>query len=239
MSDTGKKYKIFLFDLDETLLDFHASEKIALEKVLRANGLSFSDDVYTAFKAYNKSLWKELEKGTINREELFIKRFVYIFSQCEGDSSKLEPLKVNSDFIRTMSENGVLIEGSLELLKKIKEEIADCKIYIVTNGATINAKGRISSTGLDKYIDGIFVSEDMGVNKPSKEYFDMVLESINQPASACIVIGDSLSSDMLGAKNASMASVWFKPEGDIEASVKEYDIDFLAYTFDEIYDILS
>ena len=239
MSDTGKKYKIFLFDLDETLLDFHASEKIALEKVLRANGLSFSDDVYTAFKAYNKSLWKELEKGTINREELFIKRFVYIFSQCEGDSSKLEPLKVNSDFIRTMSENGVLIEGSLELLKKTKEEIADCKIYIVTNGATINAKGRIASTGLDKYIDGIFVSEDMGVNKPSKEYFDMVLESINQPASACIVIGDSLSSDMLGAKNASMASVWFKPEGDIEASVKEYDIDFLAYTFDDIYDILS
>ena len=239
MSDTGKKYKIFLFDLDETLLDFHASEKIALEKVLRVNGLSFSDDVYTAFKTYNKSLWKELEKGTINREELFIKRFVYIFSQCEGDSSKLEPLKVNSDFIRTMSENGVLIEGSLELLKKIKEEIADCRIYIVTNGATINAKGRISSTGLDKYIDGIFVSEDMGVNKPSKEYFDMVLESINQPASACIVIGDSLSSDMLGAKNASMASVWFKPEGDIESAVKEYDIDYLAYTFDDIYDILS
>ena len=239
MSDTGKKYKIFLFDLDETLLDFHASEKIALEKVLRANGLSFSDDVYTAFKAYNKSLWKELEKGTINREELFIKRFVYIFSQCEGDSSKLEPLKVNTDFIRTMSENGVLIEGSLELLKKIKEDIPDSKTYIVTNGATINAKGRIASTGLDKYIDDIFVSEDMGVNKPSKEYFDMVLESINQPASSCIVIGDSLTSDMLGAKNASIASVWFKPEGDIEASVKEYDIDFLAYTFDDIYDILS
>ncbi len=234
-----KIYKNLLFDLDQTLLNFHASEKIGLEKVLRANGLSFSDDIYKAFKVYNKSLWTELEKGTINREELFTKRFLYIFEQCDGDSSGLDPLKVNTEFIKTMSENGVLMEGALELVKRIKEEITDSKIYIITNGATINAKGRIASTGLDKYLDGIYISEDMGVTKPSKEYFDMVLDYIGQPADSCIVIGDSLSSDMLGAKNASLESIWFMPEGDIESAVKEYEIDYLANSFDELFEVIN
>ena len=234
-----KIYKNFLFDLDQTLLDFHASEKIGLEKVLKSNGLSFSDGVYSAFKAYNKSLWKELEKGTISREELFIKRFVYIFGECEGDSSNLDALTVNNDFIKTMAQNGVLLDGALELVRRIKEKIKDSKIYIITNGATINAKGRIASTGLDKYIDDIFVSEDMGVTKPSKEYFDMVLETIKQPKESCIVIGDSLSSDMLGAKNASMASIWFMPEGDIESAMKEYDINYTADSYSTLFSAIE
>ena len=77
----------FLFDLDQTLLDFHASEYKALGIVLRANGLSFSDEIYRAFKAYNQSLWLELEKGNISRTELFSKRFMDVFSRCEGDAS--------------------------------------------------------------------------------------------------------------------------------------------------------
>ena len=257
----------FLFDLDQTLLDFHASEYIALGKVLQENGLSYSDDIYRLFKSYNKSLWLEFEKGSITRTELFTLRFNYIFEKCENRSENpdllrdsndsidlqkqrwmkndkgLDPLKINSDFIRTMSENGVLLDGALEFAEKVKKEIANARIYIVTNGATINARGRIESTGLDKYIDGLFVSEDMGVYKPSKEYFDMVLEKIKEPKESCIVIGDSLSSDMLGAKNASMTSVWFMPEGeapeDLKTEMKEYDIDFTASSFDELFKILK
>ena len=70
----------FLFDLDQTLLDFHASERKALGMVLRGNGLSFSEEIYQAFKACNKSLWLELEKGALTRTELFTKRFLYVFS---------------------------------------------------------------------------------------------------------------------------------------------------------------
>ncbi len=237
--DIKGAHKNFLFDLDQTLLDFNASERIALEIVLRAGGLSFSEEIYNAFKVYNRELWLEIEKGTISRTELFTRRFNYIFDKCEGDSSGLDPLEVNANFIRTMSENGVLLDGSLELVKKIKEEITDSRIYVITNGATINAKGRITSTGLDRYIDGIFISEDMGVNKPSEEYFDMVLDEIGEPRETCIVIGDSLTSDMLGAKNAGMNSVWFMPTGDIGSAMKEYDIDYYASSFDEMYEILK
>ncbi len=229
----------FLFDLDQTLLDFHASEYKALEIVLRKNGLSFSDEIYQAFKAHNKSLWLELEKGKISRAELFTMRFLDVFKRCEGDTLKLDPLKVNDDFIKTMSVNGVLMDGALEFVRKIKNGINDSRIYIITNGATVNAKGRIASTGLDRYIDGLFVSEDMGVAKPSEAYFDICLKKIGEPKESCIVIGDSLSSDMLGAKNASLCSVWFMPDGDRTDAMRAYDIDYCASSFDELYEILK
>jgi len=229
----------FLFDLDQTLLDFHASEYKALGIVLRANGLSFSDEIYRAFKVYNKSLWLELEKGTISRTELFTKRFQDVFSRCEGETAGLDPLKVNDDFIRTMSVNGVLMDGALEFVRKAKESIADARIYIASNGATVNAKGRIASTGLDRYIDELFISEDMGVTKPDTAFFDLCLNRIGEPRSSCIMIGDSLSSDMLGAKNASLDSVWFMPSGNIEEAMTAYDINYCASSFDELYEILE
>ena len=229
----------FLFDLDQTLLDFHASEYKALGIVLKDNGMSFSDEIYQAFKAYNKSLWLELEKGSITRPELFTKRFLYIFEQCEGDSSGIDPLKINSDFIQTMSVNGVLMDGALEMIRKVKENISDARIYIASNGATINAKGRIASTGLDEYIDYLFISEDMGVTKPDAAFFDICLDRIAEPRTSCIMIGDSLSSDMLGAKNASMDFVWFMPSGSIEESMMEYDINYVASSFEELYSILE
>ena len=229
----------FLFDLDQTLLDFHASEYKALDIVLRSNGLSFSDEIYRAFKAYNKSLWLELEKGSITRTELFTRRFQDVFSRCEGDTAGLDPLKVNDDFIQTMSRNGVLMSGALEFVRKVKEDIQNARIYIASNGATVNAKGRIASTGLDRYIDGLFISEDMGVTKPDAAFFDVCLDQIGEPKSSCIMIGDSLSSDMLGAKNASLDSVWFMPSGNIGEAMALYGINYCASSFDELYEILK
>ncbi len=228
----------FLFDLDQTLLNFHASERKALEIVVRKNGLNFSEDTYAHFKAYNKSLWLELEKGNISRKELFTLRFNDLFDVCGGKHAGLDPLKVNEDFILTMSRNGVLMEGALPFVKKLKEDAVDARIYIVSNGATVNAIGRIQSTGLDAYIDGIYISEDIGVAKPAPEFFDLVLKDIDEPRESCIMIGDSLTSDMLGAKNASLTSVWFMPEGDKEDALIKYDIDFCASSYEDLYDVL-
>ena len=232
-------HRNFLFDLDQTLLDFHASEYMALEIVLKENNLSFSDEIYSAFKEYNKSLWLELEKGMITRNELFAKRFDYVIKKSGGDPALFDLLKINDDFIRTMSQNGVLMDGALSFVRKVKIEIPDASIYIASNGATINAKGRLASTGLDKYIDGLFISEDMGVAKPAAEFFDIILDKVGEDKDSFIMIGDSLTSDMLGAKKASLTSVWFMPTGDVEEAIKEYDIDYCADSFDELFEILN
>ncbi|MBQ9009121.1 MAG: YjjG family noncanonical pyrimidine nucleotidase [Clostridia bacterium] len=232
-------HRNFLFDLDQTLLDFHASEYKALQITLTENGLPFSEEIYRDFTALNKFLWLELEKGTLSRTELFVRRFQYIFRRCGRDPSSIDPLAINEKFILAMSVNGVLMDGALDFLAKVKTTIPDARIYIASNGATVNAKGRIASTGLDRYIDDLFISEDLGVVKPDAAFFDRCLAKIGEPRSSCIMIGDSLSSDMLGAKNASLDSVWFMPSGEIEKMMAQYHITFCASSFDELFDVLT
>ncbi|MCR4778209.1 MAG: YjjG family noncanonical pyrimidine nucleotidase [Lachnospiraceae bacterium] len=229
----------FLFDLDQTLLDFHATEHKALKIVCQNNGLEYSDALYDEFMKYNKTLWLLFEKGKITRTELFTKRFAFVMAKGNGKDLNIDPLALNDEFINTMAKNGILMDGAMDFVKRLKVELEDVRIYIVTNGVTVNAMGRIRSTGLDAYLEDVFVSEDLGVNKPAKEYFDICLGKISEPKENCIVIGDSLSSDMQGAKNAGLSSVWFMPEGDIANAVKTYDITYTASSFDELFDVLK
>ncbi|MCR4778498.1 MAG: hypothetical protein K5858_06600, partial [Lachnospiraceae bacterium] len=138
----------FLFDLDQTLLDFHATEHKALEIVCRNHGLEYSDALYDEFKKYNKSLWLLLEKGEITRTELFTKRFAFVMAKGNGKDLNIDPLALNDEFINTMAKNGILMDGAMDFVKRLKEELEDVRIYIVTNGVTVNAMGRIKSTGL-------------------------------------------------------------------------------------------
>lgn len=227
-----------LFDLDQTLLDFHASEHLALRAVMEANGQRFTEKNYDYFKQINKKLWIEFEKENISKTELFETRFKLLFEACGCDTSGINLLKINDDFIDCMSHNGVLMDGVMDFLKKVIDNVADVKIYVITNGVSRNALGRIASTGLMDYISRVFVSESMGSAKPSREYFDIVTKTINEPNESFIVIGDSLTSDMLGAKNANLTSCWFMPNGNIEEAMKEYKIDYMASSFDELLDVL-
>ena len=232
-------HKNFLFDLDQTLLNFHASEYIALRIIVTQNGCDFSDELYEYFKAHNKELWLELEKQKITRAQLFETRFKLLFEKCGVDTSKMDLLKINSDFINEMAKNGVLMDGALAFIQKLSSQIPNARIYIITNGAVVNAQGRVNTTGLNQYISEMFVSESMSYSKPSKEYFDIVLNRIAEPEENCIVIGDSLSSDMLGAKNAGLTSCWFMPQGDIENAMRDYEINYKADDFDELFDVLK
>ena len=120
-------HRDLLFDLDQTLLDFHASEHIALKKVMETNRLAFTEERYELFKYINKSLWLEFEKGIITKPELFEMRFRRLFEKCGCDTEEMDLQKINSDFIDCMSQNGILMEGALEFLKKINDNIPDAR----------------------------------------------------------------------------------------------------------------
>lgn len=228
-----------LFDLDQTLLDFHASEHFALKAVMARNGQDITEDDYAFFKQTNKGLWLEFEKGAITKTELFERRFGRLFEARGCDTSSIDMLKVNDDFIDCMSHNGFLMDGVTDFLEKVTAELPDAGIYVITNGVSRNALGRIASTGLDKYISRVFVSEELGYSKPAREYFDIVTEAVGEPAESYIVIGDSLTSDMLGAKNAHLTSCWFTAERNTEEAMKEYSIDYTASSFDELFEVIS
>ncbi|MBR6874594.1 MAG: YjjG family noncanonical pyrimidine nucleotidase [Ruminococcus sp.] len=228
-----------LFDLDQTLLDFHASERLALKAVMEAADLTFSEERYAFFKKANKALWLDFEKGLISKPGLFKERFRRLFEKCGCYTDGIDLMQINSDFIDIMSRNGVLMEGVPEFLQKLETGLPDARLYIVTNGAERNAMGRINSTGLSEHLDGVFVSETIGTAKPAREYFEQVIKAIGDPRECCIVIGDSLTSDMLGAQNAGLTSCWFMPQGDIPEEVKKYDIDRTASSFGELYEVLK
>ena len=97
-----------LFDLDQTLLDFHASERLGVKFVMEQKGLEFTEELYQSFKQINKSLWLEFEKGSITKPELFVTRFRRLFEQCGCDTDKMDLERINSDFIDHMSHHGVL-----------------------------------------------------------------------------------------------------------------------------------
>ena len=228
-----------LFDLDQTLLDFHASERLALKAVMEAEHLTFTEERYAFFKQTNKALWLDFEKELISKPELFEERFRRLFEECGCSTDGLDLMGINSDFIDCMSRNGVLMEGASEFLNRLGAGLPKARIYIVTNGVERNAMGRINSTGLSEHLDGVFVSETMGTAKPAREYFEQVIKAIGGAKECCIVIGDSLTSDMLGAQNAGLTSCWFMPRGDIPEEVTKYDIDYTASSFDELYEVLK
>ena len=231
-------HRNLLFDLDQTLLDFHASERIALRAVMDRYGLVFTDERYAFFKDVNKNLWLEFEKGSITKTELFETRFGRLFTECGLDTSGMNLLDVNSFFIDYMSQHGVLLDGVLEFLQRIADNIPDARSYVITNGVERNALGRINSTGLNKFIREVFVSETIGASKPSTEYFEFVRKAVGEPDGSCIVIGDSLTSDMLGAKNAGLTSCWFMPDENAGEAVREFGINYTASSFDELYEVI-
>lgn len=231
-------HRNLLFDLDQTLLDFHTSEHIALKAIMERERQVFTEERYDLFKQINKLLWLEFEKGRITKNDLFATRFRLLFKDCGYEAEESELLSINSDFIDSMSQNGVIMDGADRFLKRITENMSDLRIYVITNGAEKNAIGRIASTGLNDYICEAFISDTMGTAKPSREFFDIVKAAVGEPDESCLVIGDSLTSDMLGAKNAGLTSCWFMPEGNVKEAVKEYDINYTASSFEELYDII-
>lgn len=205
-----RKYETLLFDVDDTLLDFGATESQALRRLFGYLGLELTDEVETCYKAYNLSLWKKLETGSITRRQLLSTRFPTFFRKyfsLEVDAEELTP-----KYMGFLAQGHAEVTGARQLLSSLKN--AEHRLYVVSNGNLEVQRRRLADSGFRDYFDGVFISEKMGAKKPDKEFFDIVSENISgfDPETA-VVIGDSLTSDIRGANNAGLDSIWFNPAG--------------------------
>lgn len=220
----------FLLDADETILDFVRSSRESLAHAMRALGLPYGDDFFSLYKAINDGVWKEYEQGKITKKQLIQVRFVRFLERIgvQADAQKL-----NAVYFETLSHTGYLLDGAAEFLRGLKER---GKIFLITNGTPAAQYGRLESLGLRGFFDGIFVSDEIGYVKPDSRFFDYVLEKVCADKSECIVIGDSLSSDIAGAANAGILSVWYNPAGKPAGAVKP---DYTAKSYAEILALLD
>ena len=229
-----KKYTTIFWDLDQTLLNFDLSMEHALGAVFAQYGLTVTGEITTRYDAINRSYWLRLESGELTKEQVTVGRFRTLFE--ELGITHVPPEKINADYQRELGSVFFYMDGAKELVTLLKER--GYRQYVVTNGVNSTQANKMRLSGLDRIMDGVFVSELMGYPKPRKEYFDACFAALPGVArEACILVGDSLTSDMRGAENAGVASCWFNPEG--RAKDVEVRTDYEIRRLEELLQILE
>lgn len=202
-------YKKLLLDVDGTLLDFDASAAKSLEILFEQRGYPYTDHVFERYDVINAGLWERYEKGEIPRARVLVERFTLLFEDLGIPGE--DPEAFEHSFRAELERNPVWMRGAVELLDQLFPKY---DMYIVTNGVASTQKKRLAATGLDRYVRDVFISEAIGAQKPQKAYFDYCLSHIGEwKPGEVLLIGDSLSADILGANNAGIPSVWFNPTG--------------------------
>ena len=198
-----------LFDADQTIWDFHATERISLKALFDYFHLPDSKETKDAYEEGNLWCWDQFEKGNITLATLERVRMELFFQNLKRPDLNADEA---ADLYATLlSENGIMLEGAREML----ESLSDIPKSLVTNGIAKVQRGRLRDTDTEKYFQHIFISQEIGVQKPKKEFFDIVLKTINKDKDECIVIGDSEKSDIQGALNSGIRSIYYSPKGNI------------------------
>ena len=223
-----------LWDVDGTLLDFLAAEREAIKSLFRRFNLGeCSDDMLKQYSAINKSYWERLERGELTKSQILVGRFIDFFA-LNGIDTAIAP-EFNEAYQISLGDTIVYHDNSLEIVKALRGKV---KQYVVSNGTIVAQTKKLELSGLGKLMDGIFLSEEIGIEKPNIGFFDKVFESI-EPAgkSEILIIGDSLSSDIRGGNNAGIPCCWYNPNGaPLPENIR---IDYEIRNLNEVFDILE
>ena len=222
-------YKYILWDVDGTVLDFLASESYAIRFLFKKYNIGeCSDDMLKMYSAINVKYWQKLERGELTKEEILIGRFREFFDIIGVDTSIAEGF--NRDYQVTLGDHIEFVEGAKEVLLSQKGKYT---IAAVTNGTKIAQEKKLRLSGLDRIFDAVFISENIGVEKPNIEFFDYVFEKLGiADKKEVLLIGDSLTSDMKGGFIAGIDTCWFNPKH----SQNTLEIP-ITYEIDKIYKI--
>lgn len=201
--------KVILWDVDGTLLDFGAAEKVAIRQCFVSHDIGeCTDEMLGRYIVINRKYWEALERGELTKPEVLVGRFREFF-QTEGlPVEKAESF--NEEYQVRLGDTVVFCDNAFDLIQKYKGQI---KQYAVTNGTKVAQDRKLKNSKLDTLFDGIFISDVLGVEKPNKEFFDKVFESIGTyEMDEVMIVGDSLTSDIKGGNNAGILTCWYNPK---------------------------
>ena len=216
----------FLFlDLDDTILDFHKAERLAIAKTFRDFGIDPTDEVLHRYHLINKACWERLERNEWTREQVLVNRFGILFGEYGVDA---DPAACARAYEKNLSIGHYFLPGAEEAVDRLSQKY---RLFLASNGTASVQKGRMTSANLYRFFEKVFVSQELGANKPSEEFFSRAFAQIPDfdPKKA-MMVGDSLTSDILGGIRAGMRTCWVNPghaaaRADIPA---DYEIESLA-----------
>ena len=199
----------FLFlDLDDTILDFHKAERLALGKTFRGFGLEPTEQVMNRYSLINKAHWERLERKELTREEVLVGRFETLFREF---GLEVDPECCARTYEDNLSVGHYFLPGAEEAVKALSQKY---KLYMASNGTAKVQAGRLASANISRYFQEVFVSQEIGANKPDLAYFERCFARIpGFDKSKAMMVGDSLTSDILGGIRAGIRTCWVNPDG--------------------------
>ena len=215
----------FLFlDLDDTILDFHKAERIALSRTIWDFGIEPTEEVLELYHKINRWHWEQLELGKLTRAEVLVNRFGVLFEQLGREA---DPAACAHSYEKNLSIGHYFLPGAEEAVKRLHQKY---RLFLVSNGTAVVQQGRMTSAGLYPYFEQVFISQEIGFNKPDKAYFDACFARIpGFDREKALVVGDSLTSDILGGINAGVKTVWVNPEHRSCGGIRpDYEIESLS-----------
>ena len=201
--------KAILWDIDGTLLDFLKSEEYGIRQCFKEFQLGeCTDEMLRRYSAINRKWWEKLERSECTKPEVLVGRYREFFA-AEGIScDRVE--EFNDSYQIHLGDKAFFHEGGEEAVRALKGRYLQ---YAVTNGTAVAQDRKLQKSGLDQLLDGIFISEKLGFEKPDVRFFEAVFSAIPCKREECIIIGDSLTSDMQGGINAGIETWWYNPKG--------------------------
>lgn len=227
-----KKYDVVLLDIDGTLMDFEKAQDIAFERLMEKHDIPYSLEVYDTYKKINKSLWDALERGEIKKELLKTERFRLFLEALDVER---EVLTVTKDYEEALGMGAYLFEGAAEVCEYLSQH---CRLAVVTNGITNIQNNRLEKAQIKQHFEKVFISEEIGHNKPDLKFFEKVFEQFpGIPASRMLIVGDSLSADIKGGNTAGIATCWYNPSGNVAGD--EFEITHEIKKLEELKQIIE
>ena len=220
--------------MDATLLDFHAAEKAAIHKLFQQFHLGeCSDAMLQRYAKINRGYWERLEKGELTRDQVLVGRFQEFFEKEKLDVSAAPAF--NEAYQSALGDTIVYRDDSYQIIESLRGKV---KQYVVSNGTIVAQEKKLRLSGLGALMDGVFLSEELGVEKPNKEFFDKVFAQIGYlDRETVLIVGDSLTSDIRGGNNAGIRTCWYNPGH--AAPLEDVHIDYEITDLHEVYDLLK
>ena len=225
------RYTHYLLDADETILDFVSSSKLSLQYCLSRCNAPYSEENFRLFKKFNDAVWREYERGEITKSRLRVARFERFFAALEIDC---DARRADEIYFDKLCETGILLPQADAFLAELKRR---GKICLITNGTTAAQNGRLRVLGIHNIFDGLYISDELGVAKPDPVFFEKVLDDCKVQKTRCVVIGDSLSSDIAGANSAGIECIKLNRNAQpVPSFVKP---TYIAESYREILEIID
>ena len=222
------KYKWLLFDADGTLFDFDKVEETALRSTFEALGVACDARCARLYRQIDKDIWLDFENGGISQERLRTRRFELLLDAIGVDG---DPGEFSRRYLAYLACGTDLIDGAEDLLRSLHGRVG---LLLITNGLAEVQRPRFARSTVGRYFSDVVISEEVGAGKPDPKIFDVAFARMGLPdKKEVLIVGDSLTADIMGGNNYGIDTCWFNPEQ------KSRDVDMVIhYEIGELKELL-